>query len=62
MTRFQILKGEQPPPKKIDWNPDDSLFKKIKAEELKIRFVDIEKSWKPPIHWVNNLEGPFSDD
>lgn len=54
MTRFQILKGELP--KKIDWAPDDAFFDRLvmeKTKEMKIVFIDAEKSWKPPVHWVD---------
>lgn len=57
MTRFQILKGKLP--KKIDWAPDDAFFDKLvseKGQDLKIRFIDTEKSWRPPIHWVKEID------
>ena len=58
MTRFQILKGEQPKISDFD-KLDKFVFEE--GQNLKIRFIDTERIWKPPMHWVP-LEGRFFDE
>lgn len=54
MTRFQILKGEQP--KKIDEVPIFDKFVFEKGQKKKIRFLDTELIWKP--NWMRHWMPP----